>query len=340
MEGGFVPFERLQVTTMTLVIKLSGNIDVNSAVYLFPVIYVPVKNGRASSKCKLPKSEIPGTIFSARRKGFARGVVRNTSNPFKNAATIDISTSRKNVSIKLSPHSVQLCGASCKMDGTEAVDQIILHLERMEGIIAKMKKLPTEAINAANWVKSASKGEKIPQVGEAETEVEEHYVKIPTCAPPETLRRDFVEVFLPLCDDFLYHRPLCAVFDHILNLEKIITDGPVRILNMGEVMVNYNYSLGFEVNRTMLNKYIDGRNGFISRYNNALASSVTIELPYPPRGDAVARRRKNKIPHHTLLVYKSGSVTQSGPGEALMRDAYYLFMETIREIRNFIEYKA
>ena len=86
---------------------------------------------------------------------------------------------------------------------------------------------------------------------------------------------------------------------------------------IAEAMVNYNYSLGFEVDRTRLNQFIDGQNGFISRYNNALANSVTIELPYdPPKGTAI-KRRKNKVPHHTFLVYKSGSVTQSGPGVIL-----------------------
>ena len=76
-----------------------------------------------------------------------------------------------------------------------------------------------------------------------------------------------------------------------------------------------------------------GKNGFHSRYNNAADHCVTISLPY----DSPKRKgKKNKPKCHTFMVYKSGIVTQSGPSIDTMRDAYYLFMETIMEIRDHI----
>jgi hypothetical protein len=100
-------------------------------------------------------------------------------------------------------------------------------------------------------------------------------------------------------------------------------------------MVNYSYSLGMSVDRWELANHINDRNGFKARYCNSTDHSVTISLPYElPDEDGV--RRKNKPTRHTFTVHKSGIVTQSGPNIDLMRAAYYRFMTTIMQIRNFI----
>jgi hypothetical protein len=142
---------------------------------------------------------------------------------------------------------------------------------------------------------------------------------------------------LSLTDDFIFHSDMCRKINYIPHIQTII-DEPLELKQVDEAMVNYNYSLGFEVDRALLNQFIDGQNGFISRYNNALATSVTIELPYEPPPGSSIKRRKNKVPHSTFLVYKSGSVTQSGPGGKIMRDAYYLFMNTIVQLQPYIQY--
>jgi hypothetical protein len=117
---------------------------------------------------------------------------------------------------------------------------------------------------------------------------------------------------------------------------KTIVTQPLVIDQVCTAMVNYNYDLGFDIKRYELKTRIHGLNGFFSRYYNSVEHNVTIELPYDIPNEHRLMRRKNKRPCHTFLVYMSGLVTQSGPGEELMRDAYYRFMETINQIRPYI----
>src|SRR5438105_9188048 len=127
----------------------------------------------------------------------------------------------------------------------------------------------------------------------------DHQIVKPSLNIPEDLDEEIVSFLLPLCDDFIYYSDLCSKLDYILAEHKVI-DEPLEIQHIDEAMVNYNYSLDFEVDRDRLNQYIDGKHGFISRYNNALATSVTIELSYEPPTNTAIKRRKNKVPHHTF----------------------------------------
>jgi hypothetical protein len=160
----------------------------------------------------------------------------------------------------------------------------------------------------------------------------------PTGPIPEDLDPDIVNFLIPMVDDYIYHPDMCLKLDYIPTIKSLISD-ELEVSQVDESMRNYNYSLGFKVERSLLNEFIHQQNGFISRYNNALSTCVTIELPYDPPAGSGIKRKKNKIPRHTFLVYRSGSITQSGPGGGrLMRDAYYLFMDTIAQLREWIEY--
>ena len=343
------PYEELAVTTMTLVMTLTDEVKTEFAFYLLPITRILVQQTRQSSKCKLPHCKIPGSILSMRYRGNIRGVIKNSNNPFKNAVTIDISTKKKNISLKLSSLSIQMCGASSREDGLEAANHVISHLRKIQNILNKIHQSEDLAKQALEWVKNNTKGREIKKV-EYVNDIDCNKVKLkvyvstvdylivdPINECPENLDPEIITFLLSLSNDFINHNDYCKKLNFIMNIEHVMNES-LNIKDIDEAMVNYNYSLGFEVDRTNLNKYIDGQNGFISRYNNALATSVTIELPYEPSLNKSIKRRKNKVPHHTFLVYKSGSVTQSGPGGDLMRDAYYLFMNTISDIQPYIKY--
>lgn len=342
------PYEDLSITTMTLVMSLSNGVNTEAAFQLLPITRIAIQQTRESSKCKLPHCEIPGSILSMRYRGNVRGVIRSKSDPFKNAVTIDISTSRKNISLKLSSFSIQMCGASSRADGVEAANHVIYHLRNIQYVLNKIQDNPDGAREAIEWVKTITRGEIIEKPLWEEIQfinvtlriyrpLSDHAIINPITTIPENLDKDITMFILSLCDDFIYHSDMCRKLDFIPNIHTII-DEPLELKNVDEAMVNYNYSLGFEVDRARLNQFIDGQDGFISRYNNALATSVTIELPYEPPAGTAINRRKNKIPHHTFLVYRSGSVTQSGPGGKLMEEAYYLFMNTILQLQPYIQY--
>lgn len=343
-----IPYEDLLITTMTIVMTLSNGINTEAAFHLLPITRIAIQQTRQSSKCKLPHCEIPGSILSMRYRENVRGVIRSDSKPFKNAVTIDVSTIRKNISLKLSSFSIQMCGASSREDGIEAATHVLNHLKHIQFVLNKIQSNPIGALQAIDWVKTNTLSNEIEKEFWEVQEfinvtlriyrpIKENSIVKPLGPVPDNLDKDIVGFLISLSDDFIYHSDMCRKLDFIPNIH-IIIDEPLELKNVDEAMVNYNYSLGFEVDRANLNRFIDGQSGFISRYNNALATSVTIELPYEPPAGTAIKRRKNKIPHHTFLVYKSGSVTQSGPGGALMRDAYYLFMNTIAQLQPYIQY--
>lgn len=343
-----VPYENLNVTTMTIIMTLSNLVNTEAAFHLLPITRIAIQQTRESSKCKLPHCEIPGSILSMRYRGNIRGVIRSKSSPFKNAVTIDISTKRKNISLKLSSGSIQMCGASSREDGIEAATHVLNHLHYVQSLLNKMQTDPLKTRETIEWIKQVTCGEPVERpfwVERPSTNIKlriykpvnDRTIVKPMVQIPEGFDQEVVLFLTSLCDDFMYHSDLSRKLDYMLNVYNIIEE-PLGLDKIDEAMVNYNYSLGFEVDRTRLNECIDGQHGFVSRYNNALATSVTIELPYEPREGTSIKRRKNKIPHHTFLVYKSGSVTQSGPGGELMKEAYYSFMNLIVQLRPYIEY--
>lgn len=343
-----VPFEELGITTMTIVMALTNSVNTEAAFQLLPITRIAIQQTRESSKCKLPHCEIPGSILSMRYRGNVRGIIRSKLAPFKNAVTIDISTTRKNISVKLSSLSIQMCGASSRADGIEAATHLLSHLHNAQSMLNRIHAAPENARAEVEWVKDVTRGGPIERPYWEERRclnvtmriyrpIADFAIVKPTVPIPETLNKDIVLFFLSLCDDFMYHGDMCRKLNYVPTIQAVINE-PLELKNIDEAMVNYNYPLGFEVDRARLNQFIDGQSGFISRYNNALTTSVTIELPYEPPAGTAIKRRKNKVPHHTFLVYRSGSVTQSGPGGELMKQAYYLFMNTIAQLQPLIQY--
>src|SRR5438270_847055 len=102
-----IPYERLNVTTMTLIMSLNNEVNAELAFHLLPIKRIDVVRKKETSKFKLTHCNIPGSILSMRFRKNVRGVIRNKSTPFKNAVTIDISTKKKNISLKLSAFSIQ-----------------------------------------------------------------------------------------------------------------------------------------------------------------------------------------------------------------------------------------
>lgn len=352
-------YEDLKVTTMTVIMSLVGIVNTTAAFLLLPITKVVIPQTRELSKCKLPHCKTPGAILSLRYRGNIRGVIRNKLGPFKNAVTIDISTTKKNINLKLSTSSIHICGAPSREISTEAANHVISHLTKLQYIIEKVQNNLEVSKEIVEWIKEHIKGEATIKPIWVETNysnvtlsvyepVDDYTIKSKIDAtPPKYFDRDILNLFISFHEDFIYYKDFCSKLDFLLTIKYVIArvpnDAPcspiLRLDYIDEAMVNYNYSLGFEVDRSLLDYHIDGLNGFMSRYNNALSTSVVIELPYKPREGTIIKRRKNKIPHHTFLVYKSGSVTQSGPGGDMMRDVYYLFMNTIMMLKDQIIYR-
>lgn len=338
------PYEELKTTTMTVVISLDCEINILCAFHLLPVTKIEVNTLRKIVKCKIPLCA-PGSVISVRHKKNVRGIIRNDALPFKNAISIDISTSLKNLGIKLSPCKIHMCGAASRENALEAVEHIFTHLKTVQKHLDTLSNSEVRE-SVIKWFES-TKGEtcyrdniqhipgNIPLI--VHRKLKDNLIKIPA-EIPEDLDAELMQYLVSLANDFIYHSDFMKKLNLVCTTRQIFT-GNLKIKDFGIAMENYNYSLGFKINRGALNSLINGVHGFIPRYDNALSVNVTIDLPYTVESSSSSiKRRKNKVPHHTFLVYRSGSVTQSGPGGKLMEDAYYLFMKTIMSLRPEIEY--
>lgn len=341
-KGIIAKFENLKITTMTLILPLLGGVNIEAAFQLFYITRVPVITSGKSTKCKIPHCDTPGSILAMKFFTASRGIIRSQKRPFKNAVTIDISTMRKNVNVKLSANTMQICGAPSIIDGLEAATYIIDHARYVQYILDEIQNDIPQTLEIIAWVLEHSKGEPIEKkvsrmVNKMNIErtLTDHLVTKIEVPIPEHFTKDLATFFMYLCDDFYYHSDLAVKLNFIPNVKTIIEE-PLGIKAAVEAMVNYNYNVGFKIDRDRLDRLIDGKYGLVSNYDKNLVHYVAVELPYESSESDVIKRKKNKIPKITFMCYKSGSVTQSGCGGPIMKEAYYTFMKAIHELKPYI----
>jgi hypothetical protein len=147
----------------------------------------------------------------------------------------------------------------------------------------------------------------------------------------QNIDQEYFDFLMSDIDDFNSSN----LFIEKLNFVDTLSDlyeGDLEVNNISKAMVNFNYSLGNEIDRFQLKKYMNGRDGFFAHFDNSTEHYVTIELPYQVEKET--KKRKNKKPCHSFLVYQSGLVTQSGPDEDLMKQAYKHFISIFNEVRD------
>ena len=336
-------FDRMKITTQTIIITLSNGINIDSAFQLLPITRTDAPVKRMGGKIILPHHNVPGSILSMCYNNNVRGIFKGGKS-FRNAVTIDLSGSNKNINLKLCSFSIQISGSSTLDDGIEGANFALNHLQFIQYLLNIFQEDNDLAQEHLDWVLQATRGEDIERVVKnylpgrlilcLETKVTDHQIVKPT-EYPDHLNKDIIDFFLGFSEDFYYHSDMAAKISYIPKIEKII-DTPLEIKTISQAMVNYNYNLGFQIDRAELSVNIDGRDGFISNYINSLTAYVSIELPYEPPPDRVMKVRKNNACKHTFLCYRTGSVTQSGPGGEIMKEAYYRFMTLIRELKPLI----
>jgi hypothetical protein len=343
-------FKDLRVTTMTLIAPFEGKICIDSTFALLPVTKVDLpRKKRSTKKIKIPHCGIPGAIVSMRFKGCTRGIFRSTSRRhFRNSITMDISTKQKNISLKLSKNSIHMCGPTSLEMGQEAIDYLFGYINEIQEELQYMNADTEKKQTTLEWLMQATQGTAIDRtqkyilpsenISLAVTQtLQDHQVAIPSLetAPPEVDVR-LAKFLLRHAHEFLYHSELMMEFEHISQLEKIVEE-PIQMDRIFKAMVNFNYHLGFNVNRQRLKDVFDAvGGGWCVRYDPRIDHTVTIQIPYEVLSEAEFMRKPDKVHCHTFMVQKSGVVTQSGPDETIMKPAYYTFMNIIQTYYGYI----
>lgn len=154
-------FDYLKVTTMTVIVELEGTVFIENAFPLLEITRLELpKRLRQTKKFKIPYCGIPGAILAVTFENTTRGIVKNKSGKFfRNSITIDICTSKKNISAKLSRGKIHLCGPNSEALSRETAEHIIDHLIKIQSDLDYMKDKPEEKENSIKWLKEASKGD-------------------------------------------------------------------------------------------------------------------------------------------------------------------------------------
>jgi hypothetical protein len=155
----------------------------------------------------------------------------------------------------------------------------------------------------------------------------------PTEEEKKELDMEYVSLFLQEFEEIHSLDKFKEKISFIENVGKLY-DGNLNISEVSKAMVNFNYSLGGPIDRFELMKHFNGKGNFYSHFDNSTEHYVTIELPYKVKDPS--RKKKSKKPCHTFLVYQSGLVTQSGPDEEMMKEAYLEFMAVYDDVRELV----
>lgn len=347
------PFDSFPITTMTLVFPFEGCVDIHKVVHLLPWTNVDIRAPkRCVKKLKLPKIGIPGAIISVRFERVFRGLIRTASeNSFSNSIMIDIGTTDKFVSVKLSADKIHVTGAISEENGQEAAQYILEHIDRIQNMLIYLRENKEEVQTTIDWIISASRGKAelkqtkvLPnRTGKFQLfhmeDVEDYHLPNKTEVLneiPDNVDPTVADFFLDYINDFIYHSDFVKKINWINETEAIHDQvEPLKISKMIKAMVNYNYCLGFQIDRNRLSELVNGSGGFFARFNNVIDHSVKIEFPYVPSEDRALlkkTRKRGNVSCHTFMIYMSGRVTQSGPDQVLMREIYYRLMEIIKNI--------
>ena len=181
-------FDLLNPTLMVSAVSLKGHINIMK---LFPLLEItqvalpePKKQrkrkqpvtprSRANSKPAAPKRQKikkpypgrAGLIMGARHEGKIRGWPGGF---FKNCITMDLSTTVKNVSVKLAVNSMHICGASSEEMIMEAAQVCIDNVQRVENILQWIRHNHDLASSTVEWVLESTLGPEVLMTSDDKT---------------------------------------------------------------------------------------------------------------------------------------------------------------------------
>lgn len=342
------PFTELPVTTMTIMTCLTNKINPVHLFHYLPITWgTPInKKGKGSLRFE---PEAPGSIFGICLPTATGFIVRgrypiNNSKAFKHSVSLIMqgctpASQFKQHSVKLSPTCIQITGAKCAEDGVEDAEQLSYYIQTLHDIKCSMKdphnqELKTKYEATMQWALEISKG---PECINEITKKIDYKVNTDKVSEwPDYVDTVLADLFMGYRRDHPYYSDYENKLDTLLHMDFDFMEGDAICAGDSKVvMANYNYNLGISIERKNLRDHI--RNyGFLSHYTNQINNYVIIRLPYEqdPKINYICKKKKSK--KHTFTVYKSGSVTQSGPGGSQGEEAYYKFRNAVLELKEQI----
>jgi hypothetical protein len=366
LQRGIPPYSQLPVTTMVALSTFSGQIDLNIANHMLPVVVTELKKKiRSKKKFAIDHYPIPGSILFKDYHGQKAGLVNTTAKQMKYEIALVMSINDKNITCKLYPDKLHMTGCKSLDHARETTSYILHHVYKIQRILKLINSDEEGAEKIIRGVSKAVAGEVHSRVtetvvGDTIYTLNEQYISVNQSpitldgVPPEY--EEFVEYLLSLRQQFTTHSLLDAHYLSLLQISKLnstthpFITGTYECKHISSSMLNKNYSLGFAVDRENLNSIINGNCGFSSSFIHDLSAYVHIGLRYDPKtrtaitmdGNVIAapqtesKKKKNGEHHNSILVWGTGQVTQSGPETSICRKAYILFMKIVSDFSEAI----
>jgi hypothetical protein len=316
----FTPFNELKVSLMVHVILLEGKCNKEAIFEMLPISLVQLNQKKNKKVKKIPHfPEYAGKNIALSYINAHRGIFRK---PFKNNTSAVMCLKDKNMAIKYFDDKFQLAGATNAAHVEECLTQVMADLKKVQDIIDYMMLNHEKTQKTYRWIVNMLDGPegKLNPKPELNNDVDEKIANF----------------MLSFYDEFNNWIDYDIVLRWILKTNHVITPD-FTIKKTITVMTNYNYNLGFKINRTALVKQVIAKTNFDCLYDNSKQYHVKLLLPYERDESFEGLKKKKKKNNHSLQIYKSGNVTQSGPNENLMRPVYEYFRKFICEVRHLID---
>lgn len=319
----YTPFDQLSTTLMTFIVNINGSMNKEAIYETYPVQKVSIDQKRKKKKIKIP--HFPEHVSKCISMGFGnscRGVFRK---PFKNNASSVMCLKEKNISIKFFDDILQLTGAKSLSHVNECLYYLTKDLNDIQDELDHIQNDKEKAEKTLKWIADNLSGpndmlNQLPEIADS---------------PDERIATFLLSYY----SEFNRWSDYQVVLKWILETPRVIsTDFSFKFCTL--VMTNYNFDLGFEVNRNELVKQILLKTKFVPHYNNEVNYAVNIRLPY--RRDErfrMIRKKKKEDYDFSYQIYKSGRITFSGPNPTLMRGVYDYFQGFINNTRYLIDNK-
>lgn len=363
----YTPYQELVPSTATLMFFFSVKLNMLPIWRLIRLDY-DSNIHRLEGQIIWPGKDKEGMIFNCIYRDRHRGPCWKRS--FKNSVTVEVSTSIKNISVKLSKKSSQMCGAKSVKDGKSATVTILKRVQEIYDVQCRIHNHPEEWEKVMSWFIEKSRRPPVRKYRRVVVKdvvgnkrqikkqtilyelvcYESDDLDFPDCRYPDELDPVLAEFAWNYLKDFVYldkfHGDFVAGIQSIKDLPSVYKNYEIgddvpenTIVTENEIMKNYTYFFPTCVRRDVLYAIFDKFKKFKCqpKYHKDIHNAVTVTLPYEDSDiDPRIRRNKQKKTSQTAIIYKTGTITQSST-----QNKGKIFYEIIKYIylkyRNLIE---
>lgn len=330
-------FNARPVTTITMILLHSRKIDYHAAYNFLPVIrnvtIQPFKDTAIAYEIFF--RGIPGSIYSLRDPELGdRGIIYTRKRPFKNCTTVKLESEKSIYTMKIYASCLHITGIYCVEDAIECQNYLLYYLNLIEYTRRYVR--TAAGLETVRWVLEATKGPWNPPAND-------YMTILPRVIPLEYNGHPIDVAAAYLLLSYEYGNPYYSSYVSKLRFfvecqwnlfmdegDHYVTSGGFRTH-----MINYNYRLDFDVDCQSFSRYVDGYEKLSCCPIIKNPNRLKIELQHDCYIED-KKRRKKRVPHHTLIVNRSGAIAQSSPTFEEAKKLFIIFMRIISYYKGYM----